>query len=30
MPTLAMMQSKARFRMVLVAKEGVAPGAPLN
>jgi propanol-preferring alcohol dehydrogenase len=25
-----MMQGKARFRMVLVAKEGVAPGAPLN
>jgi len=30
MPTLAMMQSKARFRIVLVAREGVAPGAPLN
>jgi propanol-preferring alcohol dehydrogenase len=25
-----MMQGKARFRIVLVAKEGVAPGAPLN
>jgi alcohol dehydrogenase, propanol-preferring len=25
-----MMQGKARFRMVLVAKDGVAPGAPLN
>jgi D-arabinose 1-dehydrogenase-like Zn-dependent alcohol dehydrogenase len=25
-----MMQGKARFRMVLVAKEGVDPGAPLN
>jgi propanol-preferring alcohol dehydrogenase len=25
-----MMQGKARFRMVLVANEGVAPGAPLN
>ena len=25
-----MMQGKARFRMVLVAKEGVAPAAPLN
>jgi D-arabinose 1-dehydrogenase-like Zn-dependent alcohol dehydrogenase len=25
-----MMQGKARFRMVLVAKEGVAPRAPLN
>jgi propanol-preferring alcohol dehydrogenase len=25
-----MMQGKARFRMVLVAKGGVAPGAPLN
>ena len=25
-----MMQGKAWFRMVLVAKDGVAPGAPLN
>jgi D-arabinose 1-dehydrogenase-like Zn-dependent alcohol dehydrogenase len=25
-----MMQGKARFRMVLVAKQGDAPGAPLN
>jgi D-arabinose 1-dehydrogenase-like Zn-dependent alcohol dehydrogenase len=25
-----MMHGKARFRMVLVAKQGVATGAPLN
>jgi hypothetical protein len=25
-----MMQGKARFRMVLVVKDGVAHGAPLN